>query len=289
MVTSATEGCKIERLQGRINGAFVFRPDAGETGVVVLGGSSGRVDTDRARLFAEAGAKALALQWFGATGQSPGICEIPLETFCEAIDYLISRGCRRIVFVGTSKGAEAALLVAIRDPRINAVVAISPTAFVWGNIGPGKDGVEWPERSSWSWKGEPLGFVSADTAWERDYRDGLISYRSFFEKCLKTDQETLGRAEIPIEKTAAELILVAGGDDALWPSERFARELASRRERSGRPVSLVVDAEAGHRILLPGETTPRSSLRAHGGSDIADARLGLMAWAAIEAALSPGD
>lgn len=289
MVTSAMDSCKIERLEGRVNGAFVSRPDANETGVAVLSGSSGRVDIDRARLFAGAGAKALALQWFGATGQSPGICEIPLETFCDATDYLISRGCRRIVFVGTSKGAEAALLVATLDPRVNAVIAISPSSVVWGNIGPGKDGREWPERSSWTWKGEPLEFVPADPTWERDYRDGLVSYRSFFEKCLGTDEQTLRRAQIPIEKATADLVLVAGGDDALWPSESFARELASRREKGGRPLSLLVDPEAGHRVLLPGETTPRSSLRAHGGNDAADARLGLMAWEAIEAALSPKD
>lgn len=283
------DGCKIERLEGQINGALVSRSDAAETGVVVLSGSSGRVDTDRAKLFAEAGAKALALQWFGATGQATGICEIPLETFCDATDYLISLGCRRIVFVGTSKGAEAALLVATRDPRVDVVVAISPTSFVWGNIGSGKDGREWPERSSWSWNGEPLDFVPADPTWERDYRDGLVSYRSFFEQCLETDGETLRQAQIPVEKATADIVLVAGGDDALWPSERFARDLASRREDAGRQVSLVVDSEAGHRVLLPGETTPRSSLHAHGGSDAADSRLGLMAWAAIEAALSPKD
>lgn len=289
MVTSVTDGCKIERLEGRINGAFVSLSDAAEIGVVVLGGSSGRVDIDRAKLFAETGAKALALQWFGAAGQSPGICEIPLETFFDATDYLISRGCRRIVFVGTSKGAEAALLVATLDRRVNAVIAISPSSVVWGNIGPGKDGREWPERSSWTWKGEPLEFVRAESTWERDYRDGLVSYRSFFEQCLDTDEQTLWRARIPVERATADLVLVAGGDDALWPSERFARELASLREKSGRQVSLVVDSEAGHRVLLPGETTPRSSLHAHGGNDAADVRLGLMAWAAIEAALSPKD
>lgn len=279
------DSCKIERLEGRVNGAFVFRPDAGETGVVVLSGSSGRVDTDRARLCADAGAKALALQWFGGAGQSPGICEIPLETFCDATDYLIARGCRRIVFVGTSKGAEAALLTAILDSRIDAVIAINPSSVVWGNIGPGKDGMEWPERSSWSWKGKPLDFVPANPAWERDYRDGLVSYRSFFEMCLTTNEEILPQAQIPVENAAAELVLVAGGDDALWPSDIFARALARRREESDKPMSLVVDPEAGHRVLLPGETTPRSSLHAHGGTDAADARLGQAAWAVIRTLL----
>lgn len=86
-------------------------PDA-TTGVVVLSGSSGRVDTARARLFAGEGASALALQWFGGEGQVPGICEILLETFSAATDFLVGLGCRRIVYVGTSKGAEASLLAA---------------------------------------------------------------------------------------------------------------------------------------------------------------------------------
>jgi dienelactone hydrolase len=52
--------------------------------------------------------------------------EIPLEYFLAATDRLVKEGCNRIAYVGTSKGAEAALLVAADDPRIDAVVAISP-------------------------------------------------------------------------------------------------------------------------------------------------------------------
>lgn len=41
---------------------------------------------------------------------------------------------------------------------------------------------------------------------------------------------------------------------------------------------LVSVPDAGHRILLPGENTPRSGLHAHGGNDDADTRLGRLAW-----------
>ncbi|ESX15683.1 hypothetical protein X767_28050 [Mesorhizobium sp. LSJC264A00] len=40
---------------------------------------------------------------------------------------------------------------------------------------------------------------------------------------------------------------------------------------------LVSVPDAGHRILLPGEITPRSRLHAHGGNDDADTRLGRLA------------
>lgn len=275
----------VEQLEGRVRGTFIKGESRNKTGVIVLGGSSGRVDTTRATLFANAGANALALQWFGGSNQSPGICEIPLETFIDATDFLTAKGCDHIVLVGTSKGAEAALLASTIDQRIDAVVAFSPSSVVWGNIGAGVDGLAWPERSSWSFKGTPLDFVQADMDWQKEYRDGLISYRSFFEKCLGNDVQANSRARIPIEKSNAYLILVAGGNDALWPSDYFAREIVQSRQSQDKPATLILHKEAGHRVLLPGETTPRSTLHAHGGSDEADAVLGQMAWQAISSVL----
>ena len=69
-------------------------------------------------------------------------------------------------------------------------------------------------------------------------------------------------------------VLVAGGDDALWPSLDFAHSIVRRRKDAGKITRLVSAPDAGHRILLPGENTPRSKAHAHGGNDDADARLG---------------
>ncbi|PBB23851.1 MULTISPECIES: acyl-CoA thioester hydrolase/BAAT C-terminal domain-containing protein [unclassified Mesorhizobium] len=269
-----------EILSGRVAGTLLRCADA-TTGVVVLGGSSGRVDVARARLFAGEGASALALQWFGGEGQVPGICEIPLEIFFAATDHFVGLGCRRIVYVGTSKGAEAALLAAAHDRRIDAVAAISPTSVVWGNIGPGRDGTSWPERSSWTLKGVPLPFVPTEPNWRASHVDGLVSYRGLFEHCLASFKQEADKAAIPVEAISAQLVLVAGGDDALWPSLDFARSIVRRREDVGKATRLVSNPDAGHRILLPGETTPRSALHAHGGNDQADARLGRDAWELI--------
>lgn len=269
-----------ENLSGAVAGKL-FRCWHATTGVVVLGGSSGRVDVARARLFANQGSSALALQWFGGEGQAPGICEIPLETFFAATDCLVEAGCRRIVYVGTSKGAEAALLAAVHDSRIGAVVAISPSSVVWGNIGAGRDGVSWPERSSWSLNGIPLPFVPTNPDWTPQYAGGLISYRSLFERCLKTFAREADAAAIPVETASAEILLVAGGDDALWPSLWFATDIVGRRGAVGKGAQLISLPDAGHRILLPGESTPRSTLHAHGGSDEADSRLGREAWEGI--------
>lgn len=273
--------CDAIVLTGEVQGSLLPSDRDNGVGVLVLAGSSGRVDVTRAKLFAALGCRALAQRWFGGEGQVPGICEVPLETFTAGIDSLVRFGCERIVLVGTSKGAEAALLTAVHDDRVDAVVALSPSAVVWGNIGPGRDGAEWPQRSSWSWAGEPLPFVASDPYWKREFRDGLLSYRGLFERSLRRFASEVDAASIPVEASRAAITLVAGGDDALWPSELFARSIAARLAKSARHASLVLHAEAGHRVLLPGETTPRSTSHAHGGNDAADMALGEAAWDAI--------
>jgi uncharacterized protein len=254
-------------------------------GVVVLAGSSGRVDVARARLFAAKGAVAIALRWFGGVGQTPGICEVPLETFAGATDRLVKEGCGTIAYVGTSKGAEAALLVAIDDPRLDVVMAIGPSSVVWANIGAGKDGADWPQRSSWTRNGTPLPFIRYDVSRAPERSDRPVSYPAYHEQSLATFADDVPAATIPVENARARMLLVAGGDDALWPSDAFARSLAGRLTAAGKHPVVVAHPKAGHRVLLPGETTPRSTINAHGGSDEADRELGLAAWNAISALL----
>jgi dienelactone hydrolase len=267
-----------EELSGGVQGVLFTPSRRSDLGLLVLHGSSGRPDTERAALFAHAGASALALRWFGGPGQSPGICEIPLEHFSAAIDVLLGRGCRRVAVVGTSKGAEAALLLAVHDPRIAAVVATSPTSVVWCNVGVGLDGEGWPLRSSWTLDGKPLPFVALDPYWRRQTRDGLVAYRAWHEQSLKRFAAEAVEAAIPVERSKADILLVAGCDDALWPSDDFARALADRAADSGKSAALEVHPKAGHRVLFPGETKARSALHAHGGTDDADRELGARAW-----------
>jgi dienelactone hydrolase len=204
-----------------------------------------------------------------------------LETFVSALDYLESEGATRLGLAGISKGAEASLLTAVRDDRIAGVVALAPTSVVWANIGPGADGVTFPYRSSWTWKGEALPFVPYDDAWTRVETDGRTAYRTHYEQSRRTYAAAARQAAIPIEQTPADVVLVAGGDDQMWPAVAFAEDLAARR-----PVELITSSDAGHRIRLPGESPAGDPGRfAYGGSANADAALGVQAWPAIVAAL----
>ena len=261
-----------------------------ETGILVLSGSSGEIEGERADLFAAQGMSTLSIRWCGGPGQPEGPTEVPLETFTAAVDLLQAQGAQRIGVLGWSKGAEAALLTAVHDSRVDVVVALAPTAYVWcwGDIGGNR-----PPRSSWTWRGQPLPFVPMDGTWLSEHwpPQGLLDMRDWYEHSERLYPEHAETAAIPVEKARAELVLVAGGDDRMWPSVPFAEKIAKRRQTpgaagGGRPVRLVSRPDAGHQPRFPGEPPARpSGFFAYGGTQEADARLGAEAWPVILHAL----
>lgn len=261
-------------------GVLVAPARGSDIGVLVLAGSSGRVERERARILAQQGMTAVSIRWFGGPGQSPGICEIPLETFTAAVDFLRLNGAQRIGILGTSKGAEAALLTAVHDPRVDVVVAMSPTSRGWCNVGPGRDGAHRPYRSSWTWREQAVPFVPLDDSWTPAETDGgPVAIRGWYELSERTFADLLPAAQIPVDKARADLLLVAGGDDAMWPSVPFAEQLAQRRRSVGATVRLITRHDAGHRPRFPGERPASASPRfQYGGTPEADALLGTVAW-----------
>lgn len=271
---------------------FLAAPAAGAAGagVLVLSGSSGRIERDRCRLFARAGAVAASIRWFGGPGQPAGICEVPLETFVAATELLRERGAVRVSMLGLSKSAEAVLALSTVSDCADAVIALAPTSVVWGNVGPGRDGRERPCRSSWTWQEQPLPFVPYDASWTPTEPAGApVSVLGWYERSLAAYADRLPAAAIPVEKTNADLVLIAGGADRVWPSLRFAHQLVDRRAAAGAGTALISQAGAGHRTVFPGEVAPPPSSRFdHGGTPEADAALGAAAWPTVLAAVLGG-
>lgn len=274
--------------------------------VLVLSGSSGRVEVDRVRLLADQGAAALSLRWFGdrssSTAQPPGICEVPLETFSPALEQLASYS-DHLAILGASKGAEAGLLLAAHDTRVRTVAALSPSSVVWANVGPGLDGRENPPRSSWTRAGRPLPFVPYDQAWydnraadtSMSTPSGMVvdaaaprptAFRTLYEQSLTSYADHVPAARIPVESIRGEVILSSGVDDQVWPSDVFARHIVARRHAHGLSTTHVTLPAAGHRLQLPGEDLPSGGMTlARGGSDAADRQLGEALWLHLVTAL----
>jgi dienelactone hydrolase len=200
-----------------------FAPPAGHDQVVlVLGGSEGGLQGSGplARKLAEHGFGALALSYFGGTGQPQALENIPLETLEAGVDWVRSQpglAGRRLVVLGVSKGGEAALLLASRDPRLCAVVAGVPSSVVWAGIDMAHPMVP-VTVSSWTLGGKSLAFVP--------YAEGPFrGVRDLYERSLV---KAAPEAAIPVEKVKGPILLISGKSDQLWPSTPMSETVMAR-------------------------------------------------------------
>ena len=246
------------------------------TAVLLLAGSSGRVESQRADLLARHGARVRAIRWFGGMGQRPAPHEVPIELFIDQLD-LLRRDADRVAIFGTSFGAEAALVTASLHP-VDATVAVAPSSVVWAGLTDG----DW--SSHWTSRGTPLPAVSFDPSWVPSTVPP--EYRSLYEASIDRAPDAAAAAAIRTEYITGVVVLIAGGDDRVWPSDRFAAEISARRSAHGRETTVVAHPAAGHRMVLPGETVAVGGVTMErGGSPSADAELGALAWPQIVHAL----
>ena len=69
--------------------------------------------------------------------------------------------CERVIVLGTSFGAEAALVNGVLSDHVDAVVAFAPSDVVWAGLT--EDG---RVASHWTYQGAPLPFVQFADDWE---------------------------------------------------------------------------------------------------------------------------
>ena len=244
--------------------------------LLVLGGSSGRVEEQRARVLAGHGIAALAVPWFGAPGLPATPRRVPLETVLPHLDRLASVA-PRIGVLGTSFGAEAALLLGLRDPRVALVAALAPTSVVWQSAD--LDDRDRPvDDAKWTWRDEPVpGVAYVDQTSGGDFPDARTVHEASLAACVDLAPYT-----IPVEEIAGEVMVSAGGDDRVWPAQRFGEEIVARRRAAGRDTTYVFHRNAGHRVVLPGEDpAPDRPGFPRGGSPEADAEHGRAVLAAL--------
>jgi dienelactone hydrolase len=99
------------------------------------------------------------------------------------------------------------------------------------------------------------------------------------------------RAEIPVERIAGPILLLAGKDDQIWPSYPMAQRITARLKARGHPYAdqLVAYDQVGHPI--PYAYIPLAGDRQHarfdvGGTPAGAARAQADAWPKILAFLA---
>lgn len=216
--------------------------------ILLLGGSEGGLGKGpgrQAALLAARGYAVLHVSYFGSEGQPVALKAIPLETFTRALDWLNTQpevAADRIGVVGTSKGAEAALLLASRRRDLRIAVLGVPSSVVW----PGIDGVGIVTESSWTEAGKPV--PPTPYGWTGEWK----GIHALYADAL-ADPAKAAIGAIPAERAAAAIVMVCGEADGLWPSCPMSRAIKSRLKaaRYKPAVTLLAYPDAGHAAFGP--------------------------------------
>ncbi|MGD7707829.1 acyl-CoA thioester hydrolase/BAAT C-terminal domain-containing protein [Microlunatus sp. Y2014] len=134
-------------------------------------------------------------------------------------------------------------------------------------------GVRWASRSGGS--ALPMPYVGFDPEWRPATTPP--AFGELYARSRELDPRRTAAAAIAVERIPT-VVLVAGGDDQVWPSLRHAQAIGDRRAGSGLATTIVTDPDAGHRTVLPGEQVIDAGLpMQRGGTPEADRRLGELA------------
>jgi uncharacterized protein len=252
----------VELKTDRVHGRWFMPDQTPRLKVVVLGGSEGGIEMAQ-RLsirLAEQGHAALAVGYFAMPELPPQLIEIPLEAFDDALDWVAKQPPldAPIALIGTSKGAEAALLVASTRSDLAGVVAVVPSSVVWQGL----DMAEWRMASSWTRAGQPLKFVPYDL-------DGPTwPIAELYSRSLR-QADAIASARIPVENISAPLLLLSGEDDQIWPSYAMALQV-ERAATQAASVEHYSYEDAGHAVLGreldPNNAAVREQILALGGT-----------------------
>jgi hypothetical protein len=230
-----------------------FFPGAGDgprPAILLLGGSEGGLKESRnvfARQLAAEGYSVLYPGYTATSEANRAFNMVPLEIFDAALDWLeanpaIAQG--PIAAIGHSKGAEGALLLASRDPRIGAVIAAMPSDVVWQGFS--FDQIDMSDlKSSWSAGGEPVPYARYEMLPWYEWFTGATMLDMFEGSRAAVGSEP--SALIAIERIDAPVLLICGEKDNLWPGCAMGRNLRERADAAGKSdVELLAYDEAGH-------------------------------------------
>jgi len=286
-------------LAGRL---YVPERDSPAPGVLALHGSGGEPAGRKARLLAAEGFAVLALRYFGGPDPVPErFAEVPVSYAERAVDFLRDRdgvADGEVGVLGASRGTELALLTASERDDVGVVVAYAPSAYGW--FGERDGASEGPPPSAWTVDGDQLPLLPHPGPDGRpDQTDRGLRSRSTFEGFLEhAGGDELAAARLPVEDIAADVVLVSGGDDGVWPADEMAETVADAMADAPGTATHHHFPDAGHGVLAPYHPTTERAVveaddgdgdepdRVHGGTPAGTADADRDAWRAALDALT---
>jgi dienelactone hydrolase len=255
-------------------------------GVLVVSGSGGGRPDDIPALLAAQGFAALSLAYFGMPGLPPDLVEIDVSLMSRALAVMRARPelqNKKLALHGRSRGSELAFLTALRE-EVQAVIGLAPSGLPWGGITP--RGMS--EKSAWVVDANPVAYPGQGKPLPRPPPPSSgqpLAMTPLFEQLLE-DRAAVDRCAFPLDEFRGAVLLISGGDDALWPSRRLSELVVEKRARRKLPTEHATYDRAGHLINPPYQpTTVNSAVHpitkteiAFGGDPAADAIASEDAW-----------
>ena len=224
--------------------------------IIMLGGSEGGKSWSRIRkpiaYLVNKGYAVLSLAYFKEKGLPDSLEEIPLEYFAKAFQWLSEQKTvigNQYAILGGSKGAEAGLILASRYPQIKAVIALSPSSVVWQGIPRKRFELGKDVKSSWTYHGEELPFLTYPHPIKKlDLY--LLRLRGIHEQVLR-DSNGVGAAAIQAEKIQGAILLISGNEDRMWPATQMSEMITDRLKTNNFKYHFEHQAyDAGHNGIL---------------------------------------
>ena len=256
------------REQGLVGTYFAPAGSTTAPGVIIVPGSGGGLSESAAALLASHGFPALALAYFRAEHLPPDLVEIPLEYLETAIGWLQAQEAvnpDQIVFGGTSRGGELALLVGSRFPAIKAVIAWVPSSVVYGGLASPERDTGQPKHA-WTHGGAGVDFLRSGR--DRGAPTSAVDPGKPFALtpgflASLEDAEAAEAAAIPVERINGPVLLISGDQDAMWPSSTFSQRVMARLAEHNHPYpdQHLSYPDAGHLIGPPYVPTTVADIR----------------------------
>lgn len=266
--------------------------DDSTPGVILLGGSEGGLPPQLpAGLLAARGYAVCRLAYFGVDGTPSTLEGIDLREVRATIGRF--RSVPRVIgdrlgVMGWSRGGELAAQLAATDPSIRATIVWAGSPVRFHGV---PDSYSNPDPA---WHDGPNTLSSLPVAPSLRFPAGLVRaaltrrpfrlrplYQRAFERATDAERQA---ATIDVSEATGRTLLLSGGDDRLWPSDRLCAQVADEPSVAHRNYP-----NAGHAIGVPyrplGSSTTGADLLptvpiALGGEPSANARASEDGWQA---------
>ena len=250
--------------------------------VILLAGSSGQFQPDKAVYLAARDYVVMDLQYVGMGPLPERLERIPLEYLDTAVRRLAAQpnvDSDAIALMGRSKGAEYALLYASYFDTVASVISVVGTHVAWSSK-------TW-FRSSWTYQGREIPFARGSLReairYVRQTRHLGQNQLSYMQSALE-NRSRVEDAAIGVEDFGGRVLLLSGKDDQQWLSTAMSAAIVARARKHGFANDIEHQAytDAGHEFdVLPNVPQPDFSQVAtwrSGGTPQGNALAAIAAW-----------